>query len=247
MPHFSAIVAYDGTDFFGFQRQAQARTVQGDIEAALRRLGWSDNSLLAAGRTDAGVHASGQVIAFALHWSHSQETLLKALNAHLPTDVAVTRVAEVSPDFHPRYRATARRYRYTWHMAPTRHPLLHRFAWRVWPALDATAMQAAANTLLGTRDFATFGTNPGPGLNTVRTVYLAQLAQDGAHLYFDIQANAFLFRMVRSIVGALTQVGQHRLSVAEFQHLLTSANRALCPKPAPAHGLCLTEVFYSPV
>lgn len=247
MPHFAAIVAYDGTDFLGFQRQAQARTVQGEIESALRRLGWLDNSILAAGRTDTGVHASGQVVAFALTWPHGQATLLKALNAHLPADVAVTSVTEVTPDFHPRYRATARRYRYTWHVAATRHPLWQRFAWRVWPEPDVPAMQTAANALLGTQDFAAFGSNPGPGSNTVRTVQLAAFSQAGAYLYFDIQANAFLFRMVRSIVGALTLVGQRRLSVADFQALLASANRALCPKPAPAHGLCLTDVFYLPV
>ncbi len=242
---YRAIVEYDGTDLHGFQRQAIGRTVQGELETALTRIGWQGRAVLGAGRTDSGVHASGQVIAFDLDWRHGPEALLRALNANLPGEVAVKALEACAPEFHPRYHARGRRYRYTLYNQPVRSPLAARSSWQVWPALDAPAMQQASAALLGRHDFAAFGTDPDQGPNTVRTVAQAdwQAAAGGWHT-FEIQADAFLFRMVRSLVGALKRVGQGELAVAEFAALLASADRAQCPPLAPPQGLCLIEVLY---
>jgi tRNA pseudouridine38-40 synthase len=242
---FRAVVEYDGTDLLGFQRQATGRTVQGELETALTRIGWTGRSIAGAGRTDSGVHASGQVIAFDLDWAHGPEALLRALNANLPSDVAVQAVDACAPEFHPRYSARGRRYRYTLYNQPGRSPLAARTSWQVWPALDLAAMQTASQALLGRHDFATFGTDPDQGTNTVRTVSAAEWhsAAGGWH-QFEIEAEAFLFRMVRSLVGALRRVGHGELSAAEFAALLAAADRAQCPPPAPPQGLCLIAVRY---
>lgn len=253
MARYQAILEYDGTDFLGFQRQAVGRTVQGDVEAALSRLGWAGGSLLAAGRTDTGVHASGQVIAFDLEWKHTPGELLRALNAHLAADVAVRTMAFCPQDFHPRYRARGRHYRYTIYNHPVRSPLSARYAWQVAsPTLNLSAMMAATPCLVGRHDFATFGSDPDAGAgiqggaNTTRTLSRAEWSAPASAgwLYFDVVADAFLYRMVRSLVGALKQVGAGDLSVSEFEELLDAHNRALCPPVAPPQGLCLVDVLY---
>lgn len=247
MARYQAGVAYDGTDLWGFQRQAVGRTVQGELESALSRLGWSGQSIWGAGRTDTGVHAVGQVVVFELEWRHSLAALLSALNANLPHDIAVQTVSECAPDFHPRYRARGRRYRYTIYNAPVRSPLYERYAWQVGPQrLDGAALQAASALLVGRHDFATFGTDPDQGNNTVRTVSQALWQADPAEplWYFDIQAEAFLYRMVRGLVGALKWVGEGALSVAGFEARLAARDRHQCPPLAPPQGLCLMEVLY---
>jgi tRNA pseudouridine38-40 synthase len=244
MPRYRAVLEYDGTDFLGFQRQARGRTVQGQVEDALRRIGWEGRSLLGAGRTDTGVHAAGQVIAFDLEWPHGDEALRRALNANLPVDAAIRSVQVSAPDFHPRFDARTRRYRYTLYNSPVRSALHHRFAWHVWAPLDVEALQAASRFLIGAHDFATFGTDPDEGHNTVRTVSRAEWQRTGEWLYFDIQADAFLYRMVRSLVGALKKVGAGELSVSAFRELLEARDRAQCPPLAPPQGLCLMEVVY---
>jgi tRNA pseudouridine38-40 synthase len=242
---YRAVVEYDGTDLLGFQRQASGRTVQGELEAALARIGWQGRAVFGAGRTDSGVHATGQVVAFEMDWRHGPEDLGRALNANLPADVAVRALEPCGADFHPRYSARARRYRYTLYNHPVRSPLAARYSWHVWPALDLAAMQQASAALLGRHDFATFGTDPEQGTNTVRTVTTAEwhTAAEGWHT-FEIQAEAFLFRMVRSVVGALKQVGQGALTAAQFEALLAAADRAQCPPVAPPQGLCLIAVIY---
>jgi tRNA pseudouridine38-40 synthase len=152
----------------------------------------------------------------------------------------------VAPDFHPRFAARARRYRYTLYNLPVRSPLAARYAWQAWPpALDLPALQAASRELLGRHDFAAFGSDPDEGTNTVRTVSLAEWSTGAAGwLYFDIQAEAFLRRMVRSVVGALKPVGAGALSGADFRALLESRDRTQCPPVAPPQGLCLMEVLY---
>ncbi len=245
MTRYKAVIEYDGTDFLGFQRQAEGRTVQGEIEAALARIGWAGKAVLGAGRTDSGVHAAGQVVAFDLEWRHGPEALLAALNVNLPLDVAVKTLSECAADFHPRYSARGRRYRYTLYNSPTRSPLAARYTWHVWPPpLNREAMREASRALLGVHDFATFGTDPEGGDNTRRTVAQADWSAAGEWLRFDIQAEAFLYRMVRSLVGALKKVGAGDLSAEDFAVLLRSRDRAQCPPLAPAQGLCLMEVLY---
>jgi len=239
-----AVVAYDGTDYGGFQRQTNAPTVQAALEVALARVTQEAVTVLAAGRTDAGVHAAGQVIAFDTDWRHTLGDLQRALNAVLPADVAVSEVEAAAGDFHPRYDARSRWYRYSVYNASVRWPLSRRYSLHVAVPLDLTMMQQAAQLLVDERDFATFGRPPKQGGVTVRRVLVAEWKGKSAWLTFDIEANAFLYRMVRSIVGTLLRVGMGRMSVEEFVTALESCDRSLAGPTAPPHGLCLMEVKY---
>jgi tRNA pseudouridine38-40 synthase len=244
MARYQIILAYDGAGFEGFQRQANARTVQQTLEAALRRLGWSGDRLLAAGRTDSGVHAAGQCAAFDLEWVHSPQALRDALNSLLPGDLAVLQAQVTQPDFHPRYQAQWRRYRYRLYCREARHPLLDRYAWRVWPQPELPLLQQAAQSLIGTHDFAAFGRPMRKGGSTVRTVMQAGWRQEADGLVFDIQANAFLFRMVRRLVFAQVLAGQGRLACAEIAALLDDPPEGMVQGLAPPQGLTLWEVGY---
>lgn len=246
---YKVILAYDGTAFAGMQRQADTRTVQGEVEQALRQIGWDGNSLLAAGRTDAGVHASGQVVTFRLDWQHSAEKLCNALNATLPPDIAAQEVSQVEADFHPRFDAAARTYRYTILCSPVRNPLRERYAWRVWPKPDFELLQASAAELVGVHDFAAFGAPHKPGGPTIRRVFAANWleAQEGSsdrsELTFTVTANAFLYHMVRRMVSSQVEVGQAKCSLEAFRQDLSSPQEMI-QGLAPAHGLCLVEVTY---
>ena len=238
-----AVVEYDGTDYLGFQLQAQGPTVQEEIERALAAITQKETRIIAAGRTDTGVHAQGQVIAFSTAWRHPVEELQRALNAVLPEDIAVRELRPVAEDFHPRFDAVSREYRYTILNQPLRSPLARRFAYHFPRPLDVVAMNEAAGILMGTHDFASFGQAP-QGDNTVRTVYRAQWISEEPFVYFDVVANAFLYRMVRSLVGTLLLVGTGELSSAGFEEILRSADRDKAGQAVPAHGLCLMKVNY---
>lgn len=246
MARYQVILAYDGTRFAGFQRQAQARTVQGVMEAALRKLGWTGASILAAGRTDAGVHACGQVVAFDLDWTHPPEALGRALNAHLPADVAVRAVREAAADFHPRYQARARQYCYYLFSDPWPHPTRERYAWRVWPQPSAELLQRSAAVLVGRHDFAAFGRPMKPGASTVRTVRRAEWLPQADGLGFRIVADAFLYHMVRRLVYVQVAVAQGRLELDAVRRALHEGT-PLPPQGqglAPAKGLFLSAVCY---
>jgi tRNA pseudouridine38-40 synthase len=238
-----AIVAYDGTDYGGFQRQANAPTVQAALEAALAQVTQGTISVLAAGRTDAGVHAAGQVIAFDTAWRHELSDLQRALNAVLPADIAVLEIAEAAAGFHPRYSAHSRRYRYTLHNARVRSPLARRCSLHVTDPLSVALMQEAAQALVGEHDFAAFG-RPPQGQVTVRRVLAAEWRGEPPWLTFDIEANAFLYRMVRSIVGTLLRVGRGKMGVEDFAAVLAAGDRSLAGPTVPPHGLCMLEVKY---
>lgn len=241
---FWAKVEYDGTDFFGFQVQVSRRTVQGEIERALECLSGSKTRVTGAGRTDRGVHAEGQIVSFSIPWRHSLADLQRALNAVLASDVAVLGLGLASEGFHPRYCARRRAYRYTILNRPWRSPLERRTAWHVARELDLEWMAEASRCLVGTRDFATFG-RPPQGQNTVRTVSRAEWAVTGSRFTFDIEADAFLYRMVRSIVGTLVQVGWQQVPPEEFRGILGATDRSLVRLVAPAQGLCLMRVDYT--
>lgn len=249
MARYQVILAYDGAGFQGSQRQAKGagsrpRTVQGEVEKSLRKLGWTGNSIMMAGRTDTGVHATGQVAAFDMDWAHPDEQLLKALNAELPLDIAVKGLCTTSPDFHPRFDATSRRYLYQLFCEPIRDPLREKFAWRVWPALDENALKQTANLLIGTHHFASFGSPTTPKGTTVRTVTKAEWKKmpDG-EWQFEVQADAFLYRMVRRLVFVQVSVAQGQCSSEEVQKALNEQSK-LPAGLAPAHGLTLVEVTY---
>ena len=249
MARYKAILAYDGSGYYGFQRQAKRaqhpkHTVQTVVEEALQGLGWQGRSILAAGRTDTGVHASGQVIAFDLEWAHPPERLQAALNASLPPDVAVQAVQEVASDFHPRFDAKARLYCYRIFCQPVRDPLRERYAWRVWPGLDLQRLREAVAYLPGSHDFAAFGSSPQAGSSTIRNVLRADWQEDRDGLCFEILANAFLFRMVRKLVGYQVTIGQGELAPEELAYRLEDGRSALVKNTAPPQGLNLVEVMY---
>jgi len=245
MAHYQVIFAYDGTCFKGSQRQAKLRTVQVELERALHRLGWSGQSILMAGRTDTGVHASGQVAVFDLDWRDTSEALGHALNSHLPSDIAIRSVTNVPADFHPRFDATSRRYRYRLFCQPVRDPLRERFAWRVWPLLDGDIIINQSQALLGTHDFAAFGSPPRPEGSTQRTIMQAYWQAQGDEWLFEVQADAFLYRMVRRLVYLQVAAGQGRLHVDAIAKALMSQIDLLAGI-APASGLTLMEVTYPP-
>lgn len=246
MARYKLTVSYEGTGFAGSQRQSRRRTVQSELEQALRALGWVGRSVILAGRTDAGVHALGQVAALDLEWDHGQETLHKALNANLPSDMAVRSVELAEAGFHPRFDATARRYRYRIYCQPIRDPLRERLMWRVWPDVHVADLRATAAIFLGRHDFSAFGSAPGKRGGTVRTVSAVEWEAPQDERCFEIEADAFLYRMVRKLVLVQVVVAQGRITSETVKQALESASRtkALPAGLAPAHGLTLVQVNY---
>lgn len=237
-------MAYDGTDFAGFQKQPeQHRTVQREIENGLRAVLDETIPVIGAGRTDSGVHAAGQVIAFTAHWRHSETALRNALNANLPRDIAVLQLEQTDAAFHPRFDAKWRRYTYRIYSAPVRNPLYRRQCWWVTAPLDLEKMAEAAVFLIGQHDFATFG-QPPQGSSTVRELTRAEWTKVGPLLQFTVEGNAFLYRMVRSIVGSLKLVGEGTWRVEQFGDALRAADRTRCGVTAPPQGVCLEFVQY---
>jgi tRNA pseudouridine38-40 synthase len=245
MARYQIILAYDGTEFLGFQRQGQGRTVQAVVEAALRQIGWRGESILAAGRTDTGVHAIGQVIAFDFDWKHSTTDLMHALNANLPQDVSALMVSEVTAEFHPRYDASDRTYQYRLYIQAERHPLRDRYAWRVHPLDQPEALQPAAEIFLGTQDFRWLQLPLKETDNPVREVQISRWFQVEDEQRFEIRANAFLYHMVRRIVYLCVLAGQGKLDIQTLQRA-SHEGGDLPPGMAPAQGLSLVEVRYLP-
>jgi tRNA pseudouridine38-40 synthase len=242
---YRAIVEYDGTDFQGYQIQAGDRTVQGEIEKALEKVTQIPLRIDGAGRTDAGVHATGQVIAFNLAWKHSLADLHRALNATLPNDIVFSDLEMVDPAFHPRFSALSRSYIYTIINQPWVSVLHRRYAYHIKKKLDVAVMNEASQFLIGYHDFASFGKPPqGDASRTVREVFQAEWSTNGNLRLFNITANAFLYRMVRTIVGTLVQVGLGELAVGEVKEILEARDLKRSASPAPAHGLCLVKVTY---
>jgi len=243
---FWGVLAYVGTRYAGFQRQTkQTPTIQSTVEDAIAQVTQQPVSLSAAGRTDAGVHARGQVIAFDCVWYHNSDALWRAINACLPQDIALHSLNEAPAGFHPRYDAKSRRYVYQFYTAPVREPLWDMASWHAWrQPLDLATMSAAAEMLLGTHDFATFG-QPTQGTVTIRNLYQARIqrGENGLH-QFVIEANAFLQRMVRSIMGTLVEVGRGRRDLAAFREAFLAADRRQAGETAPPHGLILDYVDY---
>jgi len=256
-----AIIEYDGTEYLGFQIQRTGRTIQGEIERALTEVTRRHCRVVGAGRTDAGVHAKGQVIHFTPSWDHSLGELHRALNAVLARDVAVVDLRVAEPGFHARYSARSREYLYTIDNRSVRSPLVQRYAHHVCTPLDAEAMNQACSCLVGEHDFVAFGWAPGgekpnrgsdegaaatagAGRGTVRRVLRACCRRQGHLVYVEVEADAFLRAMVRRIVGNLLLVGSGALSAEAFAGLLRLGHRRTPGVAAPGHGLCLVKVNY---
>lgn len=243
MERYKIIFAYDGTQFVGSQRQAKSRTVQSVLESALGKLGWDGNSILLAGRTDTGVHASGQVAAVDLNWNHTVDDLRNALNSNLPADIAVSLVNKVEARFHPRFDAILRHYRYKVYVQSIRDPLRDRYAWRVWPAPEASLLSEAASYLVGRHDFSAFGSSPSKTGSTVRTIDISQWNADGDQWIYDVTADSFLYRMVRRLVFGQMAVGLGKLKIETFKQAIEEQVKLPAGLASPA-GLALVEVKY---
>ena len=241
---YCALVEYDGTDFYGYQIQAEARTVQGELEKALNQVIRTQIRTSGAGRTDAGVHATGQIVTFDIAWRHALSDLHRALNATLPRDIGIANLKVIDKDFHPRFSALSRSYRYT--IVNQRWPsiLERRYTHHIRERLDIAAMNRASQHLIGSHDFASFG-KPPQGQVTIREITAAQWTATGHHVVFEITANAFLYRMVRKIVGTLLKVGQGQLPENEILEILAARDLPQSAPPTPACGLCLVNVTYS--
>lgn len=240
-------LAYEGTQYHGFGLQPNRETIQEVLEEALARSLGERVRVTAAGRTDAGVHASGQVVSFTTRGRLAPPELLRAVNAHLPDDVLVHGAADVPPDLDARRSALRRSYRYLiWsHRLP--NLWWRRWAWHLTDRPDLAAMQGAADRLVGTHDFASFlghRSQEPAGRTTVRTVERAEWWQDGNLIGFEITANAFLRHMVRGIIGTLVEVGRGKLEPAQFETILGAGDRRRAGPNAPPHGLILTGVDY---
>jgi tRNA pseudouridine38-40 synthase len=218
--------------------------VQDEVEKALRRLGWQGKHILAAGRTDTGVHAAGQVAAFDLDWNHSDQDLLRALNANLPADIAVSAVQPVANEFDPRRHAVSRCYQYHIFVQEDRDPLMERYNWRIWPPVNVDTLAETAAIMVGEFDFRAFGRAPKPGASTVRTVQSSGWTHRENGLIFEVQANAFLYHMVRRMVIVQVEIGQGRLSVDFLKNLLQAQPGLRVQGLAPPQGLFLTSVTY---
>ncbi|MDQ3880385.1 MAG: tRNA pseudouridine(38-40) synthase TruA [Chloroflexota bacterium] len=242
-----AVIEYDGTEFSGSQYQPNARTVQLELEDALGRLTGEQVRVRFAGRTDAGVHAAGQVAAFCLDQPRGRRPgwgdLAARLNHTLPPDLAVRSLSAADEEFDPRRDAIARVYRYRIRTGGRRRPIERRTTYEIDDRPDAAAMQAAADRLIGDHDFAAFGSDPNG--RTRRSVKRLTVRRRGEVIEITVVADAFLRRMVRSIVAVLLHVGRGRLAPESVAALLTSQERALHGRAAPARGLTLERVVYA--
>jgi tRNA pseudouridine38-40 synthase len=242
---YRLVLAYDGTDFFGWQYQPGCRTVQGAVESALAKLTGGTVRVHSCGRTDAGVHAAGQTAHFDLVRPWESAALLKGLNALLPDDVRILKLARARPAFHSRYDAKGKEYRYTVWNAPVESPLHRRQALFIRTPLDLDAMRRAAALLEGTHDFAAFSANPHREIGgTVRTLHRLAVTRRGPLVTVSAIGDGFLYKMVRSLAGHLLRVGRGAVPAEETLPILESRQRTARVETAAARGLCLWRVFY---
>jgi tRNA pseudouridine38-40 synthase len=238
------LIEYDGSEFSGWQQQRGLRTVEGELKKAIGDLVRQDVTLYAAGRTDAGAHAEGQVATFRYAGPLEAERLASALNVRLPSDVAILEAGEVPEDFHARYSARWRRYRYRYLDRQVRPVLALGHCWHIRRPLDVAAMSEAAAVLVGRHDWSTFCAASEPAESRVRTLRSAQVERVGHFVELELVGEGFLRGLVRGIAGALAEVGLARQPTGWIGTLLEARDRRLSPRSAPAAGLTLVEVIY---
>jgi len=244
VPVIKATIEYDGTDFCGFQKQPSVRTVQNELEWGLGRVFRNPTKIIGAGRTDAGVHATGQVVNFFAPEWFPLGNLRVALNSSLPIDIRIKGVEEVDDRFHARYSAKSRKYVYVVLNREVPSALLARYTWHLTGRLDIPGMRAAAEMLVGTHDFCTFGMPDKPGQSTLRDVMDIRIGRRSDLVILTIKANAFLRGMARAIVGSLVDVGRCRLAPEAILEILGARDRQAVRVIAPPRGLYLTRVEY---
>jgi tRNA pseudouridine38-40 synthase len=239
------IVAYDGTGYVGWQRQANGESVQGLLEDALSKIDGRAVTVHGAGRTDAGVHATGQTASARIECAHDEATLLRALNANLPPAVRVFDVRVMADAFHARFSATGKTYEYRIWNGAVVPPTLRLYTWHVPQPLDVALMQRAADAIPGEHDFAAFQGAGGATHTSVRRITSARWRTDGdGSLVFEIAGEGFLRYMVRSLVGALVEIGHRRRDPGDIARLLAARDRSGAGRTAPAEGLFLVKVEY---
>jgi len=237
-------LAYDGTRFVGWQRQAEGESIQGLLEEALARFEGAPVTVHGAGRTDAGVHALGQVASARLTSGHDVGTLARALNAQLPADLRVLDIVEAAPDFHARFSARAKTYRYQVRSGGVASPFERAYVWHLPERLDIDAMRAAARALAGRHDFAAFQSAGTSVPDSIRTIAQSDLRTDGPLLIYEVTGDGFLRHMVRAVVGTLVEVGRGWRPADSIAALLDGGTRAQAGATAPPHGLFLVRVDY---
>ncbi|MDP8218119.1 MAG: tRNA pseudouridine(38-40) synthase TruA [Candidatus Theseobacter exili] len=236
---------YDGTEFAGWQVQPEMRTVQGSVETSLNKLTGEKIRVIGAGRTDAGVHAKGQVAHFSTSTRLTENTLLRGINALLPKDVVVLSAEEVTDTFHARFSAVKKTYCYSVWTAKISSPLHRRITFHYPHVLSITEMQKAAAVLVGSHDFASFASNRGkPEASTVREIMRFDIIKADSLLRLIIEADGFLYKMVRRLAGTIIEVGRGKISMEELKDILMKANRKYGGPNLPPHGLCLEKVVY---
>lgn len=245
MRNIKLLLSYDGTGFSGWQRQPDRRTVQQVLEEAIGRLTGVVPSTNASGRTDAGVHALGQVVHFFTVSQHTPEVFVKALNATLPPDVRIKGAWEVAQSFHATLDAKAKLYHYVIDNGQVADPFQTRYAWHVYQALDVAAMQAAAQVLKGRHDFHSFETHWPNRTSSVRTITHVAVNRMNDVVWIDVEADGFLYNMVRSIAGTLVEVGKGKWPVTKVAEIVAAEDRREAGPTAPPQGLFLVRVRYS--
>ena len=242
--NIKVVLEYDGTNFAGWQQQARGRTVEAELKRALREITGGDRAVYAAGRTDAGAHAKGQVVSFRYEGRIAPRRLVAALNARLPQDVAVLSAETAPEDFHARFSARWRRYRYRYLDRAARPALERGRCWHVRGPLDVEAMSAAARLLVGKHDWTSFCSASEPERDRVREMRSAEVARRGEFVDLELVAEGFLRGLVRSIAGALADVGRGERPPEWVGKVLQARDRRQAPRTAPAGGLTLMEVIY---
>ncbi|MFN0111568.1 MAG: tRNA pseudouridine(38-40) synthase TruA [Blastocatellia bacterium] len=242
--NYKITLAYDGTDYHGWQSQLNLRTVQDELEAALKKLEGASVTVYAAGRTDAGVHAEGQVVSFRLSKEWSDRILLRALNASLPQDIRVVAASLVADDFHARANAKSKTYRYRIFTAAIMNPLWNRYAWHYPYRLDFEKLAEDAQSLVGIHDFTAFTVTDCTTRTRVRTVTDVRMERDGDLLTMLFSGDGFLRYQVRTMMGALVDLNRGRLKANSIAELIEGRDRLLIRASAPALGLTLLKVEY---
>lgn len=244
MRNIKLVIRYDGTEYSGWQRQPDCRTVQQVVEEAIGRLTGVESVTNASGRTDAGVHALGQVVHFLTASRHPHDVFVKALNAFLPHDVRVLEACEMPQAFHSTLDARAKLYRYVIDNAPIADPFQRRYSWHVFHRLDIEAMNQAAAALRGRHDFHSFETHWPNRTSSVRTITHLAVSRMGSFVWVDVEADGFLYNMVRAIAGTLVLVGTGRRPPSWVAQALAAEDRAEAGPTAPPQGLFLVRVRY---
>ncbi|BBO15981.1 tRNA pseudouridine(38-40) synthase TruA [Candidatus Brocadia pituitae] len=245
MRNIRLLIEYDGTQYAGWQWQNDQKTVQEMLSKAVEQVVQEPVKIYGASRTDSGVHALGQVANFKTTSSVPSKRLIHAINFYLPHDITVKGAADVPVSFHAQYDAQSKIYRYTLLNNWIRTSLNRNFCYVCGLLLNAEKMLYAAQYLIGTHDFTSFTTSALQGKNRIRTVKRLEITREGKYLYFTVEANGFLYNMVRTMVGTLIEVGRGKIMVESMKDILGAKNRNLAGPTAPAKGLCLIEVKYN--